>query len=1333
MAGEVPLGSWERLRAAFAATLREWARVALGLSRLRAPYTIVRDALASLVLHRLLRRLGRRARRRQQRGRLGLLSADVSRGQRDLLQHQPIAESLAEAIRGTPDEDTLGVALYGGWGQGKSMIGRLLKEALAPELEQGAFVFVKVDAWKYAHKDDRQPLRRHFLISAYKEAGLRRQARFLQTLFETEFTGSISRFYSPLRLRSMLVPVGVVLAVAIALIVGSGVFHDHPRWAVAVTALIAPMAVYGLSVLNAHLRVSGRVDPFRSIEDFDEALDGLLRIARDRQQFPVRRFIFFIDDLDRCGDELVLEAIETLQAFFGRPYCAYIVAADREQLRRAVRVKGMGIEPHVAQGAPVPADDTFLEKIFQTSIDVPPPLPETLTGYGEALADECGLGAIVGAGQVASVLDALIHTGVRSPRQARVLLNEFLLAHEQAVRRQADDGTHLAHKPLTSSPRRLATFTVLRVHFSWFYELLFDHPALLPRLYDFLDALELNTTPDVDAQDAAVRVHDAAARAAGEESAEHAVGERTPNGTSALPSSRAEEAGKATALDIRGRTTRLYDGLLDYLLRTTDAQPSDEPQVQEFLYLRGRELFEDLPGAAGNGLRDAIANGASERALGLIGDHPELALPAARVALRQTTQAASRQARQRARNVFLALLGQLEAGAVETIGEQAARDLYRDDHEREKMPHDVALGVARLIPFLDFRSLSALIDLGGLATGDDVRLLARRPRLGEEVTLWASAVEAAIAGSGSLAALTQGMAALPPAAVVQLAEVASSRLESVLTAPAERIHGQATIDGWGEDELLLNVTLEGTAYQLAVPSELQTAATTLSIGGTGTIAAHRRADESWLAETVESITVGATTLVSEATEADGWKLLEQIEEHLGDEVADALVGVLCFDFARGGNVARALALVARALRRHRLADPTAAASVVLGAQPLVDALAKDAAPLLGALLRLPAETLKEAGPRIGAVLATRVPELEPGEREAISQDVRQARTRLPKAAFAAAVVAALPTRRGIQDLAIEVLVAPYERPRAARLYVANEQARLQELDSGTLDAAGRSTVEKGLRSGLRRLLRIASESREMQRTVASLPFRTDWSWYAGTLLVLRARVGLRELPPDDFLDKACRFGLEALVACARLLKEPLTDGQRDAVLAGVGEALLRGDAIPPEVSRVLGHRERPLPKLEQAARIAELVSPEAAEFFDKDVPARLLGRARRSFAKRPGETRRLVALLGPWRVERAHRLVACEVLTQLFRTTKTQAQLAALLGAALDFFGTRHFVTGVGLEPLRAAGWDATRRVSRSGRRRLAVETIALLQQANDTLGWDAGRKTPSAYRRIFS
>lgn len=137
------------------------------------------------------RRLGRRKALPDQIGPYRLLTgAAIGLPQDDRLDHVAIASALASAIRDSPASEPLGIALYAAWGQGKSTIGELLRRSLDSELDSGQYVFVRIDAWKYAHEGERQPLRRHFLIAAYEAAGLKKRAGELKRLFGSELTGS---------------------------------------------------------------------------------------------------------------------------------------------------------------------------------------------------------------------------------------------------------------------------------------------------------------------------------------------------------------------------------------------------------------------------------------------------------------------------------------------------------------------------------------------------------------------------------------------------------------------------------------------------------------------------------------------------------------------------------------------------------------------------------------------------------------------------------------------------------------------------------------------------------------------------------------------------------------------------------------------------------------------------------------------------------------------------------------------------------------------------------------------------------------------------------------
>lgn len=185
----------------------------------------------------MARILARRKRGPDSRGPFRLLTgAAVGAPAEDQLQH----EAIASAIRDTPASEPLGIALYGAWGQGKTTIGELLRVELAPETRSQRYVFVRIDAWKYAHEGERQPLRRHFLIAAYQAAGLTARALELKRLFGAEFSGTFGRNRSPLRKSFRLT-----------------------AWELAVLLLVAAAVVGALSERSGGIHVFEALGPLR--------------------------------------------------------------------------------------------------------------------------------------------------------------------------------------------------------------------------------------------------------------------------------------------------------------------------------------------------------------------------------------------------------------------------------------------------------------------------------------------------------------------------------------------------------------------------------------------------------------------------------------------------------------------------------------------------------------------------------------------------------------------------------------------------------------------------------------------------------------------------------------------------------------------------------------------------------------------------------------------------------------------------------------------------------------------------------------------------------------
>jgi predicted KAP-like P-loop ATPase len=79
-----------------------------------------------------------------------------------------------------------------------------------------------------------------------------------------------------------------------------------------------------------------------------------------------RSVCVLIDDLDRCLPEAALEVFEAAKLFLDAPECTYVMALDRDVIRRGLAVRYKG------QNAGLVDPDEYIEKTITLSFDVPP-------------------------------------------------------------------------------------------------------------------------------------------------------------------------------------------------------------------------------------------------------------------------------------------------------------------------------------------------------------------------------------------------------------------------------------------------------------------------------------------------------------------------------------------------------------------------------------------------------------------------------------------------------------------------------------------------------------------------------------------------------------------------------------------------------------------------------------------------------------------------------------------------------------------------------------------------------------------------------------------------
>jgi len=90
-------------------------------------------------------------------------------------------------------------------------------------------------------------------------------------------------------------------------------------------------------------------------------------IWRLRGDKPDPRIVVFIDDLDRCSDEKIVEILQAINVVLGESECYVFLGIDARMIHRAIEAHYAGV------GRPLDPDfaDTYLEKIVQLQFHLP--------------------------------------------------------------------------------------------------------------------------------------------------------------------------------------------------------------------------------------------------------------------------------------------------------------------------------------------------------------------------------------------------------------------------------------------------------------------------------------------------------------------------------------------------------------------------------------------------------------------------------------------------------------------------------------------------------------------------------------------------------------------------------------------------------------------------------------------------------------------------------------------------------------------------------------------------------------------------------------------------
>jgi len=308
------------------------------------------------------------------------LDSPITNSSDDFFNREKIVHQISSLSKNTPENWSVRIGLYGGWGEGKSSVLELLENYISLD----EFVLVKFSPSNISTSAEMWLDFYSSLEGALKKYGLDKTSWFKEQLEKEK--KAIEKYGDT----------------AGALFSGLSLIGGVPH-----AGTIFKTSAKGIKLL---------ADKLSSDVNGDEKLKGLQNNLKNR------KFLVIIDDLDRTNPELIPELLLNLRDVLDLPNFIFILAFDYSVITSAIEEKN----PAWGDGS------KFLEKI----IDYPIVLPKIQGSDARKYLEHC-----FGENEIAKNIDLnlILNSVEHNPRKLKLLARQFKTVRPAIKRFNQDD------------------------------------------------------------------------------------------------------------------------------------------------------------------------------------------------------------------------------------------------------------------------------------------------------------------------------------------------------------------------------------------------------------------------------------------------------------------------------------------------------------------------------------------------------------------------------------------------------------------------------------------------------------------------------------------------------------------------------------------------------------------------------------------------------------------------------------------------------------------------------------------------------------------------------
>lgn len=277
----------------------------------------------------------------------------------DLLRYQYLVTSIIRIINASHLLPTT-IGVFGDWGSGKSSLIKMIEKELAADASTLCLTF---SGWLFEDYEDAKTALMGSILDAIEErikkdeGIIRKTDKLLRKLMKRvnwlQAAGMAGRY---------VLPAAVGLPHITVANVGADLLSRLSLMPSAIADKFKEKGIDAKEVEKLLKEASDTPeDVRRDIRDFRKDFAELLK------QSEIRRLVVFIDDLDRCDPDNVIDTLEAIKLFLFVEGTAFVLGADERLIQYAVRRRFPELP-----GTDTEVGRDYLEKLIQFPIRLPP-------------------------------------------------------------------------------------------------------------------------------------------------------------------------------------------------------------------------------------------------------------------------------------------------------------------------------------------------------------------------------------------------------------------------------------------------------------------------------------------------------------------------------------------------------------------------------------------------------------------------------------------------------------------------------------------------------------------------------------------------------------------------------------------------------------------------------------------------------------------------------------------------------------------------------------------------------------------------------------------------